>query len=263
MRNKRGFTLIELLAVIVVLAIIITIATGSVISSINKSKEKAKFIAAKEIVEIAQAYMEENDVNVVTVKELKDANYLEDDATNPMTGNNNDLDDNYGVYKDTSSTELTDLQDSETSYHFNGYVFSGNTVMVKIQQYQDILYGETGDINTGGLDKLISVDGEIDYENLESKENDIDKFFMFKEITTILENESKFKYETCLLISEIKKYNNDKLNGLLTELEKKIKINDYGTINKLPENDSDYENTLITNKTILIPHYFYYYQGCY
>ena len=39
--NKKGFTLIELLAVIVVLAIIMVIATGTITDALNKSKTGA------------------------------------------------------------------------------------------------------------------------------------------------------------------------------------------------------------------------------
>ena len=55
-RNENGFTLIELLAVIVILGIIMVIATTNVLKNINDSKEKAKYMAAKEIVENAEAY---------------------------------------------------------------------------------------------------------------------------------------------------------------------------------------------------------------
>lgn len=97
MKNKRGFTLIELLAVIVVLAIILTIATTSVIKNINDSKEKAKYIAAKEIVDISDAYFVSetdgiqnynNGTKCIMVKYLMDKGYLDKDVTNPRTGEN-------------------------------------------------------------------------------------------------------------------------------------------------------------------------------
>ena len=89
MKNKKGFTLIELLAVIVVLAIILVIAGSSVIDGINDSKEKAKYLAAKEIVSMAEAYFAVNtDKTYVSVKTLVDEGYLESDVTNPLTGEN-------------------------------------------------------------------------------------------------------------------------------------------------------------------------------
>ena len=67
MKNK-GFTLIELLAVIVLLSIIMVIVTTNVIKNVSDSKEKAKYIAAKEIVEISEAYFAINsNVTSVTV----------------------------------------------------------------------------------------------------------------------------------------------------------------------------------------------------
>ena len=86
--KKKGFTLVELLAVIVVLGIILAIATSSVFNVIKTSSEKVKYAAAKEIVEVAESYMEENNVDIVSVGDLCDGGYLEDNATNPRTGKN-------------------------------------------------------------------------------------------------------------------------------------------------------------------------------
>lgn len=93
MKNKKGFTLIELLAVIVVLAVILAIAGTAVIKSINDSKEKTKYLAANDIVNIAEAYMvaERNKVDnngCVAVKDMVDDGYLDSDTTNPLTGEN-------------------------------------------------------------------------------------------------------------------------------------------------------------------------------
>ena len=86
MKNK-GFTLVELLAVITILAIIMVIATTNVLKSINDSKEKTRYMAAKEIVKIAEVYFANNscatDVTIGNISE-----YLESDATNPKTGKN-------------------------------------------------------------------------------------------------------------------------------------------------------------------------------
>lgn len=87
-RSKKGFTLVELLAVIVILGILLTIATTAVIKNINKSKENARYVAAKELVEFAEAYMSVKNTNEVTVSSLYDEGYLEDNSTNPITGKN-------------------------------------------------------------------------------------------------------------------------------------------------------------------------------
>ena len=67
MNDKKGFTLIELLAVIVILAVILAIASTAVIKSINDSREKAKYIAAQDIVNIAEAYLATETEGVVEV----------------------------------------------------------------------------------------------------------------------------------------------------------------------------------------------------
>lgn len=127
-RNKNGFTLIELLAVIVILGIIMVIATTNVLKNINDSKEKAKYMAAKEIVENAEAYFAINsNATDVTINTLKD--YLESDATNPKTGEN-DLLTNGGtqkICKDSSYSSGTQNKYSNNDgkgYYFDGYFYS-------------------------------------------------------------------------------------------------------------------------------------------
>lgn len=105
MKNKKGFTLVELLAVIVVLGIIMVIVTRSVISNVNESKKRVKFLAAKEITEMAAAYMEaETNETCVDVNELIRNGYLEEDVTNPETGKNGGINSLHKVCKNALST---------------------------------------------------------------------------------------------------------------------------------------------------------------
>lgn len=128
MKKKEGFTLIELLAVIVVLAIIMVIAVPNVISSINSSKDKAKYIAAKEIVEIAEVYFATNNItgdnNCVSVDVLE--NYLESDVTNPETGENisgiSELQ-NQQVCISSNTTEQSYYKINDNQYFFDGYTY--------------------------------------------------------------------------------------------------------------------------------------------
>jgi len=126
-RNKNGFTLIELLAVIVILGIIMVIATTNVLKNINDSKEKAKYMAAKEIVENAEAYFAINsNATYVTINDLKD--YLESDATNPKTGDNDLLTNGTsqkickGSYSSESQTKYSN--NGGNGYYFDGYFYS-------------------------------------------------------------------------------------------------------------------------------------------
>lgn len=127
-RNKNGFTLIELLAVIVILGIIMVIATTNVLKNINDSKEKAKYMAAKEIVENAEAYFAINsNATYVTINDLKD--YLESDATNPKTGDNDLLtnSEKQRICKDSSYSSGTPKNYSNNGgkgYYFDGYFYS-------------------------------------------------------------------------------------------------------------------------------------------
>ena len=127
MKNKKGFTLIELLAVIVILGIIMTIATTRVLKNINDSKAKAKYIAAKEIVDMAEVYFAtDSSATEVTINDLSD--YLESDATNPATGENDLLNNgtNQKVCKNTSYSSNNQNGYEISSYEFsNGYEFDG------------------------------------------------------------------------------------------------------------------------------------------
>lgn len=127
MKNKKGFTLVELLAVIVILGIIMVIATKSVMDSVNESRKKTKYMAAKEIVEIAAAYMEvegSDEKGCVLVVDMINKSYLESNATNPETGKN-DLENSseHKVCKGNySAQENYEIQD-EKYYEFDGYIY--------------------------------------------------------------------------------------------------------------------------------------------
>ena len=123
--KHKGFTLIELLAVIVLLSIIMVIVTTNVIKNVSDSKEKAKYIAAKEIVEISEAYFAINsNVTSVTIDNLKD--YLESDATNPKTGENDLLTNggNQVICKGDYSSQTEYSNNNEKGYYFDGYFYS-------------------------------------------------------------------------------------------------------------------------------------------
>lgn len=125
MKNKKGFTLVELLAVIVVLGVIMTIATNLVINNINDSKKKAKFIAAKEITEIASVYMatEYHEDSCVEISELIENEYLENDVTNPKTGENGGDFNGQKICIQEDSSEQEGYDVTNNQYSFNGYVY--------------------------------------------------------------------------------------------------------------------------------------------
>ncbi len=59
-KKNSGFTLVELLAVVVILAIVVTIATGSVIGIVNKSKENMSREIRASLKEAAISYVIDN-----------------------------------------------------------------------------------------------------------------------------------------------------------------------------------------------------------
>ena len=142
MKNKKGFTLIELLGVITILGIIMVIATGSVLKIIENSKIKAKYIAAKEITEIAAAYMETESTrygdNCVWVKSMINNKYLEEDVTNPETGENGGQFMTHEACKEDASILQNGYEISSNEYSFDGYKYR-------------ISVGPVGDVTGDGI----------------------------------------------------------------------------------------------------------------
>lgn len=105
--NKKGFTLAELLGVIVVLSIIVSIAGLSVISVMNKAKNKTFAEMTDNLKDAAKTCYLDNELdatNCNTVKELKDNGYFEDnkdycdnDITISFSKNSDDYSDDYQV----------------------------------------------------------------------------------------------------------------------------------------------------------------------
>ena len=81
LRNREeGFTLVELLAVIVILGIIVAIAIPSIGKVIENAKDDAATQEVALVEDAARLYFTTSDnaaKTAVTVKELKDAGYLE------------------------------------------------------------------------------------------------------------------------------------------------------------------------------------------
>ena len=144
MKNKKGFTLIELLAVIVILGIIMTIATTNVLKSIKQSKIKARYIAAKDITKIAEAYLATNNKNCVEVSELILNKYLNTDATNPADENAKNIstpDDMSSQYvcKSPEAKEQSSYDLNGNVYTFNGYCYSIDGECNTIYDYKRIV----------------------------------------------------------------------------------------------------------------------------
>ena len=79
--NKKGFTLSELLGVIVVLAIIITIATASIASIINRSKNRVSKEMEDTLKDAAVTYAIDNRLSsptIINVSDLDSAGLFED-----------------------------------------------------------------------------------------------------------------------------------------------------------------------------------------
>ena len=135
MKNKKGFTLVEILAVIVILGILMVIVSRAVMNNINESKKRVKFLAAKEITEIAAAYLvtealDEDGDGIqderVSIEKLIEDEYLENDVTNPKTAENGG---DFGG-QEIMKQDVTLQDDYEVKscglrecYNFDGYIY--------------------------------------------------------------------------------------------------------------------------------------------
>lgn len=79
MKNKKGFTLIELLAVMIILAVIMTIAIPNVVSTIDRNKKDSFIEDAKRMISLAEyeirgdtsiEFPKANTVTVITLERM-------------------------------------------------------------------------------------------------------------------------------------------------------------------------------------------------
>lgn len=86
--NKKGFTLAELLGVIVLLSIISIIAITTVDVKLKEGRKKTCKAQEKNIIEGAKTWLIDNpntDSRNLSITDLKEKGYLEDDLLSPMT----------------------------------------------------------------------------------------------------------------------------------------------------------------------------------
>ena len=92
--NNKGFTLVELLAVLVILIAIMSIAIPSISSSLERSKDKQDNAKKKLLASAAELYVTDHKNSIdesvttcsITIKELKEGNYIDEDAATDSNG---------------------------------------------------------------------------------------------------------------------------------------------------------------------------------
>lgn len=105
MKNSKGFTLVELMAVIIILAIILTLVVPKVFKSIQESKKRACNIQMEYITDAASTYFTKYRYNTadngitydeaakssngvdITLAMLNSASLLKGQVSNPVTDN--------------------------------------------------------------------------------------------------------------------------------------------------------------------------------
>lgn len=113
--NNKGFTLVELLAVLVILIAIMSIAIPSISSSLERSKSKQDTAKQKILESAAELYVTDHKNSIdesvttcsITIKELKEGNYIDKDAAKDSNGN-----DFSGCIKYTKSTSTFEYLES-------------------------------------------------------------------------------------------------------------------------------------------------------
>ena len=113
MMNRRGFTLVELLATIIILAIVVGLASYSIVSIMKTAKEKNYNLLIKNINDAAELYYQEckygkltnNSICTnftITLGELVDYGYLK--------GNETETDDRYTIVDPRTDDSLSDCE---------------------------------------------------------------------------------------------------------------------------------------------------------
>ncbi len=111
---KKGFTLVELLGVIIILAVIATVAVISIAQSIQKGKKTACLAEEKSIIEAAKTWQTDNPIitanNIYILTMLTNSGYLEKDLKNPMTGK---------AYKVGTHVKITPAEEEAGNYSYD------------------------------------------------------------------------------------------------------------------------------------------------
>ncbi|MBO5095602.1 MAG: type II secretion system protein [Bacilli bacterium] len=112
--NKKGFTLIELMAVIILLGVLSLIATVTINNTLKENKESACEIQVGNIKAGAENWASKNVFDlpnenggtvILTLKELKDAGFIDKDIKNPKTNE---------LFDDSIQIKITKVDNSYT-----------------------------------------------------------------------------------------------------------------------------------------------------
>ena len=111
---NKGFTLAELMGVIVILAILSIIVTTAIDRNITESRASTCQTQEKNIIEATKMYVTDDtgklptsgSSSTITIKELIDEGYLDEDMENPMTGK---------LYKDSGTDIYVEISITSNS----------------------------------------------------------------------------------------------------------------------------------------------------
>ena len=112
---NKGFTLAELMGVIVILAILSIIVTTAIDRNITESRASTCQTQEKNIIEATKMYVTDDASRLptsagnntkITIKELIDEGYLDEDMENPMTGK---------LYKDSGTDIYVEISITSNS----------------------------------------------------------------------------------------------------------------------------------------------------
>ena len=112
--KNNGFTLSELLGVIIILSIIGLISFSSIDRHLKEGRIKACKVQEKSIIEGAKTYLinypnELTDSSKITIQQLEENGYIEEDLTNPMTDKE---------YSNNTYVEITKEAGSNNKYTY-------------------------------------------------------------------------------------------------------------------------------------------------
>ena len=202
--NNKGFTLIELLSTIIILSLVLSITSYAVISIIDKIRQNSYEVTINNVESNSNSYLLENkdrlffiasadgkiEYQCITVKNLIDYGYLNDNVTNSPVSKDTNVSPNDYIYIERDATSKAILK--------NVYIGSSNSEYasicgVAINSIGDIVFMSVPDFNEWSQEKEITIIYKLKNLNDENTVNTRTYNYSYSGSSTLVEDSGTIK----------------------------------------------------------------------